>query len=134
MHLIIGSQSGVVDHSFTVDPLQGEFLLCRLLFHRFRRLMVSRGIPTRWHKYNQDLILPPPRAGQIPPQADKFSEIEVPEVTLVDRAGDTILDRDSRLLVLVGAENAVPDIQQIAKIRVHIERIPGMMHPVVGRR
>jgi len=35
--------------------------------------------------------------------------------------------------VLEGAKEAVPDIEQVTKIGIHIQGVPRVVHPVVGR-
>src|SRR5579859_1499816 len=66
-------------------------------------------------------------------QVIKLSEINIPEIAGIQRAGDTIFDLYPGFFRLIGPEDPVPDIEQVAEVGVHVQGVAGMVNPVMDR-
>ena len=65
-------------------------------------------------------------------QVIPFTEVDIEKVTGLDFPCDTIFDFHFRIFRLVGSEDMVPDVEQVAEVGIHVKRIPRMVYPMVG--
>ena len=98
----------------------------------FREHMIARVTPTRWHDQVKEFILYPRGPGDIFRQVVKFAKVYIEKISGIDTPGNAILDRDVVLFGLIGLEDPVPDVQQVAEVGVHVERVSCMVNTVVG--
>ncbi len=92
--------------------------------------VVSGVTPSGWHKNVQDFI---PDSGSFHYIAAKrydLAEVGVQEAVFDHGATYAVFNGYRRVLRLVGAENPVPDVEQIAIIGIHIHRVARMVYPV----
>ena len=69
----------------------------------------------------------------ISPEIINLSKVGVPEIIRIYFPGNTIFNRDIPILHLICSKYPIPNPNEIAKIGIHIQRIPGMMNAVVRR-
>ena len=102
--------------------------------HLTRRLMLSRMAPAGRHDQVEEFVFNAGGFGYVFGEGDKFSEVGIQKTVRFHFAGDSVFDGDFRIDGLVGTEDPVPDIEQVAKIRIHVEGIPSMVNAVVHWR
>ena len=98
----------------------------------FRQLVIACVIPTRGHNQVEEFILYPGSPGDILRQVVKLAKVYIEEISGIDVPRDTILDRDVVLFGLIGLEDPVPDVQQVAEVGVHVQRVACVVYAVVG--
>lgn len=98
----------------------------------FRQHMIAGVTPTRRHDQVKEFILYPGSPGDIFRQIVKFAKVYIEEISGIDAPRDTILDRNVVLFGLIGLEDPVPDIQQVAEVGVHVQRVACVVYAVVG--
>ena len=96
--------------------------------------MFSRVAPAGRHDEVQEFIFNAGGFGHVFGEGDEFSEIGIHEAIRFHFSGDSIFHGDFWIDGLAGSEDPVPDIQQVAKIRIHVEGIPSMVNAVVHGR
>lgn len=96
--------------------------------------MIAGVAPSRRHNQIQEFVLYSGSADDIFYQVIEFAKIYIEEISSVDVPRDTILYLNVILFGLIGLEDAVPHIEQIAKVSIHIQRVACVVYAVVGRR
>src|SRR5579872_1986402 len=96
-------------------------------------LMVACMAPARGHNDIEAFIDQPRRLNDILSERQKFPEISLYEGGRGVVAGDAVFGGDILFFRAVGSKDAIPYGQQVAEIRIHVQRVPRVMHAVMGR-
>src|SRR5215469_17785817 len=67
-------------------------------------------------------------------QQPEFAQISINHAIRLYRPGDAVFNRDILVLFHIGAEDAVPDRQQVAEIGVHVEHVARVMKTMMRGR
>jgi len=65
-------------------------------------------------------------------QEGEFPEIHIQEFPGIYGPGDPVFHGYFSLFLLVSTEYMVPEVQEVTIVGIQVERVPGMVHPVVG--
>ena len=95
--------------------------------------MVTVVAPAGRHDKVKEFVFETGGKGDVSGQQDKFAEIEVDKATRVDGPGYTVFDRQGTILGLIGAEDTVPDVEQVAEVGVDIQGIACVVNTMMGR-
>ena len=94
--------------------------------------VVAGVAPSRRHPDIEELVLQAGGFSDVFKQANEFSKIHVDKTAGIDGSCDAVFYFFGGLFILICFEDPVPDVQQIAKIGVHVQGIAGMVYPVMG--
>jgi len=90
-------------------------------------------VPPRRHKDIQDLVDEPRGFGDILREVVEFAKIDIEEILRVYFSCNAVFDGNGFAFPLQGSEHPVPNVQQIAEIGIHVQRIFRVVHAVMGR-
>jgi hypothetical protein len=96
--------------------------------------MVSSMIPTGGEKNVGQLIDKTGGFNHILKEGDKLSKVDVDKVTRIDFSGDAVFNVYVFLLLLIGFEYFVPNVEEITIIGIDIQWIAGVVYPMVRGR
>lgn len=119
-------------------PLVHILCLHRLVLHilcpyYFGRFVVAGMAPPWGHKNIEKFVLYSRGIYNIFEQGYKLTKIDIHKVARIHLAGYTVFYFYIVPFILESAKNLVPNIEKVTEIRVHIERVLGVVYPVMGR-
>ena len=98
------------------------------------QLVITCVVPSWRHDQIKKFVFYSRSANNVSDEIIEFAKVYVEEISCIDVACDAILDFDILLFRLIGLEDAIPHIEQIAKVRVHIQGVACVVDAVVGGR
>src|SRR5258705_1879348 len=93
--------------------------------------MFTGMAPSGWHYHVQKFIFKSRRIFHITEQGRKFTKIYIGKTSWLHLSCYAIFNRNLFFFIHVSSKNFIPNIQQVAKISVHVIRVTGMMNTVV---
>lgn len=96
--------------------------------------MVAGVAPAGGHKDVQQLVAEAGSFYHVAAKGYELAEIGVEETIFDHGPGDAVFDGYAAVLGLVGAEYAVPDVEQVTIVGVHIHGVARMVYPMKRRR
>src|SRR6516225_3908272 len=99
----------------------------------FGGFVISIMTPARRHDQIKQFVFEAWSFLHISPEIIYLAKVGVPEIIRVYFPRNAIFYRDIPILDLISSKDPIPNPNEIAKIGIHIQWIPGVVHAMVRR-